>query len=203
MDFHSLARGGAAILVIAGGLFAPPLHASSYSYAENFYLLIPSPDDPQSEFQYGKMDDAIEDLDVYINLTHEALFDLQILLQSPEGTYVLLNPAGNMSFIIKDDGGLTAYGGPVQWLFDDEAEVSIEEATEPFSGSFKPAERLSSFDNQDAYGPWRLKIYDVFDSHTGTLESFELAITTPEPATVILLMLGPGLVMLFKPRRSH
>ncbi len=211
MDFHSFARGGVAIITIAAGFLVSPLHAVSYSYDMDFNLPIPSPDDPQSEYQFGSMDDAIieigyhhivEDLDVYINLTHEALFDLQILLQSPEGTYVVLNQGGNLAFIVRDEnGGLAAYGGSVQWLFDDEAVVPIEEATEPFVGLFRPFESLSSFDNEDAYGPWRLRIYDAFDAHAGILDSFALIITTPEPATAILLMFGAGLVTLFKPSR--
>jgi hypothetical protein len=94
-------------------------------------------------------------------------------------------------------------GGSGEWFFDDEAQVSIEEATEPFFGSFRPVESLSLFDNENAYGPWRLQIYDAYYHDTGTLESFELTIATPEPATVVLLALGTGCAALFRPRRRQ
>ncbi|GAH05009.1 unnamed protein product, partial [marine sediment metagenome] len=90
-------------------------------------------------------------------------------------------------------------------IFDDEAEVSIEGAAAPFTGRFKPRGpgRLKAFYDQDPFGPWRLQIYDMFDWDTGTLNSFELTITTPEPTTVILLLLGAGLMTVFKPRRGR
>jgi len=213
MDFHSLTRGGVAILVIAAGALISPLFAAPYSHTMDFNLPIPSPDDPQSEYCRGWMDDAIieiphhfiiDDLDVFIDLIHEGIVDLKIVLQSPAGTNIVLNQAGNMAFIVRgQDGGITAYGGSVQWLFDDEAIISIEEATEPFIGSFRPTRNLSSFDNEDAYGPWCLSIYDSLDAHVGVLDSFGLVITTPEPATAVLLMLGAGWAAFLRPYRRH
>jgi hypothetical protein len=145
----------------------------------------------------------ISDLNVRLTLTHEALFDLQIILQSPTGTNVLLNPAANSAFIVRGkDGHLYAYGGSVEWFFDDQAEVSIEEATEPFIGAFRPVEDLSSFNEQDSFGSWHLQIYDAFVPDTGTFNHLELIITAPEPATVILLTLGVCLIPLRKSRRN-
>jgi hypothetical protein len=93
----------------------------------------------------------------------------------------------------------------IQTVFDDDAELSIKQTEPPFTGSFRPVEpyELSGFDGEDAYGIWRLQIYDAWDWDTGTLDSFELFITTPEPATAIFLILGAGLVTLFKTRRSR
>jgi subtilisin-like proprotein convertase family protein len=172
--------------------FPDPVHI----YSNNFNLPIPAnPDDTK-----GWMTDAIievpdhlviSDLNVRLTLTHGALFDLQILLQSPAGTNVALNPAGNLAFIVRgEDGRLHAYGGSVEWFFDDQAQVSIEQATIPFVGAFRPVENLSSFDEQDSFGSWRLRIYDAFYNDTGTFNHFELAITAPEPATFFLLALG-------------
>jgi hypothetical protein len=184
--------------------FPDPVHI----YSDDFNLPIPAnPDDTN-----GWMNDAIieihdpfiiSDLNVRLTLTHGSLFDLQILLQSPVGTNVLLNPAGNTAFIVRgEDGHLHAYGGSVEWFFDDGAEVSIEQATVPFVGAFRPVENLSSFDGQDAYGSWRLRIYDAWPWDTGTFNHFELMITTPEPATAILLSIGVGLMRLRRPRRN-
>jgi subtilisin-like proprotein convertase family protein len=178
-------------------------------YSDDFNLPIPAnPDDTT-----GWMADAIievphhliiSDLNVCLTLTHGSLFDLQILLQSPAGTNIDLNLAGNTAFIVRgEDDRLHAYGGSVEWFFDDQAEVSIGQATEPFVGAFRPVENLSSFDEQDSFGSWRLRIYDAFPPDTGTFNHFELIITAPEPATALLLTFGIGLVSLFKPRRGH
>ena len=208
MDAHNAVQRIVAIVLIVVGLSFPVFAGQVHIYSGQFDLPIPAnPDDTK-----GWMADAvieitdhftIHDLDVRISLTHEALFDLQILLQSPAGTNVLLNPAGNLAFIVRgEDGRLTAYGGSVEWFFDDEAEVLIEDATEPFVGAFRPVWNLSLFDNEDACGTWRLRIEDWWQADTGTLNSFELTITTPEPATAILLLLGAGLMTLFRPRRN-
>ena len=209
MDTRSSAIGMVAafflVMVFPSVGFPDPTHI----YTGDFNLPIPAnPDDTN-----GWMNDAvieipdhfvISDLNVRLTLTHESLFDLQILLQSPVGTNVLLNPAGNLAFIVRGkDGRLHAYGGSVGWFFDDEAEVSIEQATEPFIGAFRPVESLSSFDEQDAYGPWRLRIYDAFPSDTGTFNRFELMITAPEPATAILLTIAVVLITLSKPNRNR
>jgi hypothetical protein len=89
-------------------------------------------------------------------------------------------------------------------IFDDEAEVLIEQGEPPFTGRFRPLDpyRLSAFDYENSFGLWRLQIYDAWEWDTGTLDSFELIITTPEPATAILLTLGAGLMTVFKPRRG-
>jgi hypothetical protein len=211
MDTHSRAQWIVAVLLGVGALSFPVFAGEVYTYRGDFDLPIPAPEDPLSEYGRGWMADAviqvsdpftIYDLDVRISFTHESLFDLQIVLQSPAGTNVALSSAGNLAFIVigEDD---TTVGGSGEWFFDDEAQVSIEEATEPFFGSFRPVESLSLFDNENAYGPWRLQIYDAYYHDTGTLDSFELTITAPEPATVVLLTLGTGLAALFRPRRRR
>ena len=213
MDTQSRAQWIVAVLLGVVALSIPVFADEVYTYSGDFDLSIPSPEDPQSEYGQGWMADAviqvsdpftIYDLDVRISFTHESLFDLQIVLQSPAGTNVALSSAGNFAFIVRgEDNRLTAVGGSGEWFFDDEAQVSIEEATEPFFGSFRPVESLSLFDKENARGPWRLQINDRWQAHTGTLESFELTITTvPEPATVALLVLGAGLAALLRPRRN-
>jgi subtilisin-like proprotein convertase family protein len=59
------------------------------------------------------------------------------------------------------------------------------------------------FDGIDSYGPWRLQIYDWWYSNTGTLEEFKLIFNTPEPATILTLILGAGLAGLFRRRRIN
>ncbi len=174
-----------------------------YTYSGDFNLQIPAEPDTSK----GWMEDAvididhhgtILDLDVGITLTHSNVFDLQISLQSPEGTTVLLNMYDPLSEFFKGED----YS---QTVFDDEAQTPIGQAQPPFTGRFRPnsSDSLELFDGQDAYGPWHLQIYDAYYYDTGTLESFELTITTvPEPATVALLVLGAALAALLRPRRN-
>jgi subtilisin-like proprotein convertase family protein len=174
-----------------------------YIYSGNFNLPIPAnPDDTK-----GWMADAIievpdhfviSDLDAGISLTHTNVFDLQIFLQSPAGTRICLNMYDYDEFFIGANYTNT--------IFDDEAPFSIREGEVPFTGRFRPLEpdKLSEFDGEDTYGSWRLRIYDAWDWDTGTFNHLELMITTPEPATAVLLTFGIGLVALFKPNhRSY
>jgi subtilisin-like proprotein convertase family protein len=189
---------------------AVPCQSATFVFSQTFDLPIPSPDDPDSGSGRGRMDDAnsyvtehllIEDLDVAVLLNHEAFFDLEIVLQSPAGTTITLNPSLNTAFIIQDENGSRSAGGPNRFLFDDEAAVDIEHATQPFNQPFRPAPgfELSAFDGQDAFGQWRLQIRDAGDMHEGRLEGTELIIITPEPTTVVLLALGAATVYTRKP----
>ena len=130
----------------------------------------------------------ISDIDVGITLTHDNVLDLRIFLQSPSGTKICLNTYDLDEFF---EGS-----GYAQTVFDDEAEVSIHDGQPPFAGRFKPVgpQMLSEFDGEDAFGLWELQIYDLWVGDTGMLDSVELMITAPEPATVVLFALGGVLV---------
>jgi len=173
-----------------------------YIYGGDFNLRIPA--DPQNS--KGWMVDAIidipdhfliYDLDVSISVTHSHVFDLQLYLQSPTGTRLCLNMYDLNEFF--DGENYT------QTIFDDEAELSIEQGQPPFIGRFRPESGtlLSVLDSQDTYGPWRLQIYDAYYADTGTLDRLELIITIPEPATALLLTLGVVLMHLRKSRRDR
>jgi hypothetical protein len=127
----------------------------------------------------------VGDLDVSLTVTHSNVFDLQIFLQSPSGTQVLLN--------MYDPSTGYFHGADYEGtIFDDEAGVSIQSGHAPFTGRFQPmtAGTLSAFDGQDAYGPWRLRIYDAYYSDTGELQTFGLFITAPVPSAAGLALIG-------------
>jgi hypothetical protein len=201
MDARGAVQWIVALLVIMEGasfsVFAGPV----YTYGGDFDTPLLDPIGPGSslteviiEVPYHFI---VSDLDVRISITHANVFDLQIFLQSPAGTKICLN-----MYDIREFFEAANY---TQTIFDDEAEIPIKEAEPPFTGRFRPIEpyKLSEFYSDDTYGPWRLQIYDVWPVDTGTLDSFELVITTPEPATAMLLILGAGLVTLFKARRGR
>lgn len=213
------APGGVKVALIAIMVVTSSVSASTRLYRRDFDLLIPSPDDPHSEEKYGWMEDAIidvpdsfviKDVDINIDFTHGAFVDLQIILQSPAGTNVVLNPPGNSKFFIRgEDGRLKSAGGYREWLFDDDADMAItaiEEATEtvPFLGPYRPflPYQLSDFFGEDAFGQWKLMINDGARAHSGTLHSVELIFTTvPEPGTVFLI--GAGAILLRLKRRDR
>ena len=146
---------------------------------------------------------TIYDLDVGINVTHTNVFDLQIFIQSPVGTRLCLNVYDPKNEFFNGEDY-------IQTIFDDEAEIPIEQGTAPFTGRFRPKAGglLQVFDGEDAYGLWRLQLYDLRYWDTGSLENVELiigmsepAIPISEPATLTLLAIGTGLTILFRRRR--
>ena len=182
------------------------LAGTVHTYTDQFDLRIPA----DSNETKGWMQDAvinvpdhltIYDLDVGITLEHANDFDLELYIQSPEGTTLCLN---------KYDPAYEYFSGAdyTQTIFDDEAGTPIEDGNAPFTGRFRPKaidadNLLKVFDGQDAYGDWRLQIYDARYSDTGRLKEVELMITVPEPASVLLLTLAAGFVKFFGPRRSR
>jgi subtilisin-like proprotein convertase family protein len=170
------------------------------TYGGDFNLPIPATPGETK----GRMDDAIieipdhfiiEDLDVAITVSHSSAFDLEIFIQSPDGTNLLLNVCDE--FFQGQNYADT--------IFDDEADTRIEDGSAPFTGRFRPKDdaKLSIFDGTDVFGQWRLRIYDLYYADTGRLENFQLFITVPEPATVLSLSLGGALTALIKPHRKR
>jgi subtilisin-like proprotein convertase family protein len=177
---------------------ASPVHI----YGGDFNLRIPA-DPNNTNTTKGWMDNAIieisdhfpiADLDVGVSLIHSKVFDLQLYLQSPTGTRLCLNMYNVDEYFNGENYTLT--------VFDDEAELSIEQGQPPFIGRFRPepGNLLAIFDGLDACGSWRLQINDMYYADSGVLDRFELIITIPEPTTALLLALGVVLMHLRKSR---
>lgn len=190
-----------AFLPVAGSS-SPADAAPVLTYQADFNSPIPAnPGD-----SLGWMDDAVIDIpdhftvldiDVGINITHTRAFDLQIFLQSPAGTNLCLVMYNFDEFFEGADYADT--------IFDDEAPIPIDQGQPPFTGRFKPRapNLLDTFDGEDTFGQWRLRIYDARYYDTGRLESFKLFITVPEPASLSLFAFAAGLLLLRKPRADR
>jgi subtilisin-like proprotein convertase family protein len=114
----------------------------------------------------------VKDLNVRISLAHQWVGDLVIDLTSPQGTTVRLadHPGG------PDNGGQNL----TSTVFDDDALVNISAGAAPYTGSFRPqGDQLSRFDGQRLQGTWTLRVRDLFEGKTGTLNSWG---TTTSPA---------------------
>jgi subtilisin-like proprotein convertase family protein len=203
MDARNIVQGIVAVLVVAGASF-PVIAGPVYTYGGDFNLPILDPPGPGGLVTMAVIEIpdlfTISDLDVRINITHTNVFDLHLFVQGPDGTRICLNMYDLNEFFEGADYKQT--------IFDDEAEVPIEEGKPPFAGRFRPKaidplNRLEVFAGKSVYGTWQLLIYDMWPANTGTLDSAELIITTPEPATAMFLTLGSGFVILFKSRRGR
>jgi hypothetical protein len=202
MDARSAGQWIVAIFIVAEISF-PVFGGTVYTYGGDVDIPLLDPIGPGSSLTEVVIEAPdhfiVTDLDVRISITHTNVFDLQIFLQSPAGTRICLNMYDFTEFFEGENY--------TQTIFDDEAEISIEEGRPPFTGRFRPKaidplNLLEIFDRENVYGTWWLQIYDMWPVDTGTLGHFELIIKVPEPATMVLLLLGAGLVALFKSCRN-
>jgi subtilisin-like proprotein convertase family protein len=193
MDAHKQRLEIAAVLIWAVWFCWPAYGLPVQLYGGDFDLPIPAgPADTR-----GWMQDAviqvpdhfsISDVDIRINVTHTNVFDLQISIKGPHGPLVHLNKYDLDEFFDEANYTLT--------IFDDEADIAIEQGEPPFTGRFRPRapNLLQVYDGRDAFGLWRLRIYDAWYADTGTLDSFELIFATPEPTVTVFMIFGLSLM---------
>ena len=209
MDSRSIAQRIVAIFLIGAGFcfptFAgpmpriyPPDVRRIYSQDFNLPLLDPvAPGESAMTEAIIEVPDSfvITDLDVRIDITHTLVFDLQFILEGPTGAWLCLNKYEFTEFFKGENYTNT--------IFDDEAEISIEDANAPFTGRFRPEPGylLECFDGADAYGTWRLQIYDMWPVHTGTLDRLELIFNIPEPTSALLMTFGATILTLHRKKR--
>jgi subtilisin-like proprotein convertase family protein len=135
----------------------------------------------------------IKDVNVSIaGITHTFVGDLAIEVTGPDGTTVRLadHPGG-------PNNGDDNFSGTV---FDDEAAQSIGQGTAPYTGNFRPQDdQLSRFDGTSRRGTWTLRVRDLFEGDTGTLQGWGVATqkavcnvdTTPPDTTIVSAPANP------------
>ncbi|MEA2129819.1 MAG: extracellular elastinolytic metalloproteinase, partial [Solirubrobacteraceae bacterium] len=138
---------------------------------------LPVPNDPvtgTSTLTFPPSGATVHDLKVRISgLTHTFVGDLRITLEGPGGQMVMLmNSPG---------AGVGASGDDfVDLILDDDAVTAIENLPDVnppggYTGSYRPSERLSTFDGTPLQGTWKLHLTDVFGAlDSGTLTGWGL-----------------------------
>lgn len=94
---------------------------------------------------------TVLDVNVLLNVQHAFDADLSFSLISPLGTEIIL--AGGVG--VDGDNFTDTY-------FDDESGISIDSSLSvpPFTGSFRPIDKLWLFDGENSLGEWKLRVTD-------------------------------------------
>jgi subtilisin-like proprotein convertase family protein len=110
---------------------------------------------------------------VSVYLTHTYDSDLAISLIAPDSTEVVLASGVGGSGNNFGTSCPAISGGTT---FDDAAAVSINGGSAPFTGSYQPAEALSTLNGKVANGAWQLKVVDSAAIDTGSIQCVALQI---------------------------
>jgi len=86
--------------------------------------------------------------------------------------------------------GTSTGAGSVTITFDDLAAAPLPTSPTLASGTFRPDSPLSALNGLDASGTWILTIGDWNPGDISSYSGAVLAVTTPEPATLALLVVG-------------
>ena len=117
-------------------------------------------------------DVIISDVNLNIDITHNYISDLQIILQHPNETAVALF---DRNCFDEDNLDIT---------FDDEASSAIV-CGNPTIGTFQSVgTSLSSFDGLSSAGTWLIGVRDFYNGDTGLLNDYSLEICATVPLSV-------------------
>ncbi len=126
------------------------------------------PNTIQSVIEVSELPGAkVEDVQVVVDITHTWTGDLDIYIVSPEGTEVLL--------VGREGGNRDDFQGTI---FRADAPNSIEGASAPFRGAFRPEGNLTALNGNVAQGTWTLRIEDNAHQDGGALNRWTLGLNT-------------------------
>lgn len=109
----------------------------------------------------------IGDLDVSVQIDHQALVDVDVTLTSPQGgTKVIFADVAASGAVF------------VNTVFDDDAALPIQNSVAFDGGRMRPRaqSRLDWFNGEDAAGDWTLRVYDDASGGSGTFRGWSLRI---------------------------
>lgn len=172
-----LATQALALALLSGGAQAgsppapPGCTASSFSFTQPTAQAITDGATTTSSLGVSGVGAFLYDVDVRVFIGHTRPSDLQVFLNSPSGTLVTLTT---------NNGG-TADNVFSGTLFDDDADTPVTDAV--FSNGIAasplvPEEAMAAFIGDSANGTWTLSVFDGVAGDTGTLQQWELHLTT-------------------------
>lgn len=113
----------------------------------------------------------IAEIEVQLELRHEYLSDLILVLEAPSGARVTLSSRNGEG---EDNFQATT--------FADKATSTITAGTAPYHGMFQPEEPLALLRGEEGRGVWKLIVLDRVEWDDGTLESWGLTFSFVEEA---------------------
>ncbi|WP_299394685.1 reprolysin-like metallopeptidase [uncultured Gelidibacter sp.] len=116
----------------------------------------------------------ITDVNVKVNIQHDWVRDLKLVLVSPEGT----------SIVLSSNNGLSGDKNYANTIFDQQATIPITQGTGPFTGSYIPEGDLSELNGEMSGGVWKLQVTDLYDTDGGTINEFTLALCLSRPLSI-------------------
>ena len=121
----------------------------------------------ESEINYAQ-NSTINNVKVYVDITHTKISDLEIKLVSPQGTKVVLNQSGTCNGNYKN----------IQVVYNDDSENFLDcNPTPPaIRDDVKPFETMSVFNGENAQGNWTLQVSDPVAGNGGSLNLWALEI---------------------------
>jgi subtilisin-like proprotein convertase family protein len=111
----------------------------------------------------------VAELEVQLEVRHEYLSDLILVLEAPSGARVTLSSRNGEG---EDNFEATT--------FADKAASAITAGTAPYHGMFQPEEPLALLRGEDARGTWKLIVLDRVEWDDGSLESWGMTFSFVE-----------------------
>ena len=120
----------------------------------------------------------INDLDVFVDIEHTWVGDLQVSLTSPSGTTVVLLDRPGVP-----ESPVGCNGNDMQITFNDDSTFNPEDhcagSLPWFAGEARPAGPLTAFEGELSGGEWTLTVFDNSRGDEGTIRNWALLLDPP------------------------
>lgn len=117
----------------------------------------------------------IQDINVFVRLTHARTEDVDLSLLPPRGVPLILSTDNGATGNSYGAGANDCTGSPT--VFDDASPVAITAADAPFAGFFRPEQPLAALNGQEMKGPWWFLFTDDAGGNSGILGCWQLQVT--------------------------
>ncbi len=145
----------------------PPPETYSYEVYSNLNQCSNTLPKPINDLTY-----TLDTIPVYQNSKYINNLKVNLTINHPDdGDLIIQIKGANTSLTLSQNNG-TGGANYINTTFDDSASTPITQGTPPFTGSYRPQNPLSSFNNKPADGLWILRILDTKAGNIGTLTNW-------------------------------